>query len=168
MKTTDKIPFNITGKISMSLVDANTKKVIEEHSEDNIIVLDARNAIIKAIGNPELESTITSIKLGDDVGTGTQENPQAAQNNYTEATMSVVFDAPYELIVGQLDPLSTTFNVTIVGADVLEQYPEDASKILTSAALHTGDGKVFAYKRFPAKSISALVDLNITWTITIA
>lgn len=232
------------GTLRIQRVNAITKEVLDEYEDENIVVRDARSAIITAISNPTFNSTITKIKIGSDIGEsitggpaisfndsnpdtinrdigsfiddgfqngdsitvsgsinndgeytvstvtdttltldvgdtltaetgtvgvditrGTLDNPSAPLDTYDETTMDILFDAPYALNKGYADSITATFNVTIKGADVLALYPGDTSKILTSAALHTGNGNVFSYKRFPQKSISALVDINISWNI---
>jgi len=100
------------------------------------------------------------------ISTGTVDAPITAQTTYDETDMSIIFDAPYTLAVGFPNAQSVNFSVTIIGSDVMALYPSDTSKRFNSAALHTGNGNVFAYKRFPQKSISALVNLSVVWGIT--
>lgn len=174
MKAIDIPRFEFKGFFGFDRINTITGEVLDSYEDHNVIVLDAKSAIIRAISQPTVASTINKIKLGNDIGTGTNvtaKNPEPAQQTYDETTMSVVFDAPYVLNVGFDSPTSVTFNVTIVGKDVMAQYPNDSSKTITSAALHTGipsgasTGKVFAYKRFTQTSISSVVDLNIKWAI---
>ena len=238
----------LVGKFSVNRIDHKTGMVIDSFSEKNIIVLDAKEAIIKAISGSIL-GHIDTIKLGEDVGddvnlqgspnitfndnnpsadtivrdagsfiddgyiedmsivvtntvsnngtytidtvtattitliagdsltneslvfgvsmvgTPSLDNPATAVETYDENTMDLIFDAPYTLSVGYPNSTSVTFGVTIIGQDVLDLYPLATSKIITSAALHTNNGNVFSYKRFPQKSISALIDLSIVWEI---
>lgn len=244
MNLKDNIEFKPRGVLSLEFVEKSTGKVIDSYQDDNIIVLDAKRALIAGVSQPSTDSTIRKIKLGSDFGDrmtgspsltfvnstkritrssgswiadgfvvgdkitvrnsinndgeytiaeisetvlvlspsatligetgttnvfvsrGTPAEPTPPKNTYNENSMDVVFDAPYVLNVGSLNPTTATFNVTIFGDDVMDLYPSDSSKEFNSAALHTGDGRVFAYKRFPAKSISRLVDINITWSIS--
>lgn len=166
MNIKDKIDNELIGHLQFDIVDAKTDEVLDTFSEKQIIVLDAREALISGISDPSTGTTISSIKLGDDVGTGTIDNPQPALNTYDETTMNVIFDAPYTLIRTNPTPISVSYAVTIIGVDVMALYPGDTSKIFTSAALHTGNGNVFSYKRFPKKSISELVNINIQWTLS--
>lgn len=240
-----KIDNTLKGKFKLQLIDAKTNRILDEYEDNNIVVLDSRTAITRAISSPSNNSTIKSIKLGEDVGepmtgspnitfsnlnpdtivrssgsfitdgfvagdkitvsnsvsnngvftiqsltattitlpvtefltdegplagvsitTGSVDVPSNPKNTYTSTTMDVVFNAPYTLGVGYPDNKSVNFSVTIIGADVMALYPGDTSKIFTSAALHTGDGNVFAYKRFPKRSISELVNMSISWVIT--
>lgn len=164
--TDDIKPNNVLeGYFKIERVLHDTGESLDSYEDHNVIVTSAQSAIIRAIAEPTANSTISKIKLGDDVGTGTVTNPQPAQSSYDSTTMSVVFDAPYTLNIGFNNSITVTFNTTIVGADVMALYPSASSKYFTSAALHTGNGNVFSYKRFPQKSISSVVDINITWSI---
>lgn len=157
---------DIKGTITLERVDSITGQRIDFYEDHNVIVQGAKNPIIRAISSPDYNSTINKIKLGNDVGTGTVTNPEPAQDTYDNTTMSVIFDAPYTLKTGyDITRTLVTFNVTIVGSDVLSLYPSNVSQTFTSAALHTGNDTVFAYKRFPQKTISGTVDLNVTWSI---
>jgi len=166
MKIIDNIPSLPKGIIVLKVFNAETNELIQTYADTNVIVLDARTSVVHSISSPISDYTISKLKLGDDVGTGTVDNPQAASNTYDENTMSIVFDAPYTLAVGYPDSISVNFGTTIIGQDVLDLYPAETSKIFTSAALHTGNGKVFSYKRFPRISISALVNIQISWTLS--
>lgn len=100
------------------------------------------------------------------VSTGTIDVPLTALNTYDETYMQIIQDASYVLGVGYPDSQSVNFAVTIVGQDVIDLWAPETSKRINSAALHSGNGKVFVYKRFSAKSISALVNIVISWSIT--
>ena len=237
----------LVGLFSVNTIDHKTGIVLDTFSQNNVVVLDAQEAIIKAISGSIL-GHIEKIKIGDDVGsdvnltgspnisfsdsnpdtisrssgsfiddgylnemtlvvtnsiannntftidsvtdstltlissdslttesgtagviiTGTPSpnNPTSAIETYDETTMSLIFDAPYALSVGYPNSTTVSFGTTIIGQDVMDLYPSESSKIITSAALHTNNTNVFAYKRFPQKSISALVDLSIVWQIS--
>lgn len=111
------------------------------------------------------EGPVTNVNI---TGTASPDNPEPPKESYTSSTMDVVFDAPYTLSVTYPDPLTATFSVTIIGADVLAGYPLENFKVITSAALHTNNTNLFSYKRFPQRSISELLDLAISWSITVA
>jgi hypothetical protein len=253
MKLEEYIKQHLRGEPTIRILDHATGKVIEEWTQPNILVLDARIALIAGVSLPTVNSTINKIKLGDDLGElatisgdtitftagspgtisrttgsfitdgfvvgdkvtiqGTTNNnieitltgvsaltltattgdavmnetsttaqisrgwgsaPSSPLDTYNETTMAatsfngaVLFDAPYALTVGGTNNLQAIFNVTIVGADVIAaQSGSPTSVNMSSAALHVGSGKVFAYARFPQKSISNLVDISISWTVT--
>lgn len=99
------------------------------------------------------------------VGTPSPNNPALPLDTFNSASMAIVYTPSVPFVIGYSSTKSVTFSLTIDGADLISNYPSDITKVITSAALHTGNGKVFAYKRFPQKSVSALVDILINWTI---
>ena len=247
----DNLPTNgISGFFELKVVDKSTGQIIDSYDETNVIVIDAKEAIIKAISQVSGDDGLIKVlKVGDDVGddvsmTGTpnlnfvDSNPDtivrttgswiddgyidemtltitgstsnnttytiaangvtattltlisgdaivvetgtggvsvigAASNNnpitpidtYNAGSMSLIYTSLNTFIVGYNNVTSVTLSITVDGADLMTNYPAETSKIITSAALHTGNGNVFAYKRFPQKSVSALVDILINWTI---
>jgi hypothetical protein len=248
----EKIKKNVLeGKFVMDVVEKSTGNVIDHYEDDNVIVIDAKEAIIYSISGSSV-GHVSILKIGDDIGpavtisgtpnitfsdtnpdtivrdtgswitdgyidqmtldiTGSasnngtgiytvdsvtattitliagntvvaegpsagisitgnpsNNNPASPTENYNTSSMSIVHTATDygSLSIGYASLTSTSFSMTISGTDVLSNYPTETSKIFTSAALHSTNGKVFAYKRFPQKSVSDLVDINISWTIS--
>lgn len=157
-----KIPLQ--GYFSVKTIDSVSNKVIDSFEEDNVIVLDAKDIIIRSISLLTNTYYIERIKIGDDVGSGTPDVPETAVETYDENTMSIIYSGGTPLTVGY-SGTSVTFNITISGSSVMAGYPTETSKVINSAALHSLTGTVFAYKRFPQKSISNVIDLSIAWTI---
>lgn len=244
---TDTLASTMSGFFEIKTINRSTGEVVDEYTDPNVIVIDAKEAIINTISSLANTGVIQTIKVGDDVGgdvtmtgtpnlnfadanpdtitrttgswitdgfiddmsivittsvsnnstftidtltattitlvaidtlvveTGTSgvsvvgtpspNNPAAPLDTFNASSMSVVYAPTVPFTVGYSNVTSVTFSVTISGADLMALYPAEITKILTSAALHTGNAKVFAYKRFPQKSISALLDILINWTI---
>lgn len=165
MKSTDRLILP-HGALEISLIDKQSLKVVHQHKDSNILVLDAETAITKAIaGNSE--GFITTLKLGTDVGSGTEESPEAPSSTYDETTMLTPFTVPSNLIIGYSNSLTVAFSVTVDGMDVVTELGDGSqtSIKITSAALHTKNGKVFSYKRFPRISISGALSISFVWTI---
>lgn len=124
--------------------------------------------VLYTLGTVSTESASTSVR----VSRGSLLSPSAPFSSYDETTMAAMsvagqnlFDAPYTLLVGNINATTVNFAVIIVGADVMALYPGTTSQIFTSAALRTGNGKVFAYQRFAQKSISSVVNIAISWSV---
>jgi len=248
---TDALMSNeLSGFFELKIIDKITGQIIDSYDETNVIVIDAKEAIIKAISAATGDDGLIKVlKVGEDVGedvsmtgtpnlnfvdsnpdtivrttgswiddgfiddmtltitsstsnnttytidtggvtattltlvgtdtivveTGTSgvsvvgaasnDNPITPVDTYNSGSMTIIYTSPNTFIVGYNNVTSVTFSITINGADLMTYYPTETSKIITSAALHTGNGNVFAYKRFPQKSVSALVDILINWTI---
>ena len=164
MKLTDNLDGKIHGRLSIKSIDNNTGNIIDSFEDPNVIVLDAKQIVIQSISRSTNTYYLDRIKIGDDVGTGTPDVPETAVETYDENTMSIIYSGGTPLTVGYSGN-SVTFNITINGADVMTGYPAETSKVINSAALHSVAGDVFAYRRFPQKSISNVIDLSIAWTI---
>ena len=106
------------------------------------------------------------MKVGTDIGTGTEEDPEPAEENYDESTMENPYLVSDTLTISFVDISTVSFSAVLDGADALNTLPNNGtSAIINSAALHTENGKVFSYKRFPRISVSDSVDLYFTWQI---
>jgi hypothetical protein len=102
------------------------------------------------------------------VGTPSDENPRPPIDTENASSISLVYTPTDDnaLIIGFSGVSSVTFNNTIIGTNVIADYPTEVTKQITSAALYWNSGvSVFAYKRFPVKSISEAIDIDISWTI---
>lgn len=164
IKADDKFETKMKGIFSVKVTNRETGEVVDEYEEQNVLVLDSKTAITRAIaGNPL--GVIRTLKLGDDNGGGTNDNPFPAQESYDEGVMNVVYEKNTGIQAGYPNPITVAFNITVKGEEVMENYPGQTNIIFCSAALHTNDGKVFAYKRFPQKSISEVLDISIVWSI---
>jgi len=99
-------------------------------------------------------------------------DPEAPLDTFDTTNMNVVFDdaaesyAPFTNNFDLVDP-KVDFQFTVIGQDVIDyQLPTVVSNInFSSAALHTGNGEVFSYLRFPKIGISPLININFIWTI---
>lgn len=110
-----------------------------------------------------------TITLGTGAITGTPHanNPRPAQLTDSASTMQNI-NTPTDttpFTIGYGNVTSVSFSTTVSGDVVMADYPTETTKFITSAGLYTGNGKTFAYKRYPQKSISALINIDITWTI---
>lgn len=155
------------------LLDENGKPVLGEivghFEEKNIVLTQGKGLILRAWAEAANSgSTVKTIKIGKDVGVGTVLNPQEATANLTEANLDVVYTTPdEEFFVSYPTANSVRYLATINGANVMVNYPNVPNVIYTSASITTVDGKSCTYKRFPARTISALISVDISWTITI-
>ena len=95
--------------------------------------------------------------------------PQAATATYDTTSMDIAFDSSipaytfvknYNLVLPQV-----SLSVEIIGADVMAQNLTVSSVTMTSAALHTANGEVFSYLRFPKISMNELINITVVWTL---
>lgn len=166
----DRIEHKLKGRFSVDLIDKETGEIVESYEDNNLIVDLAGQAIVNCVsGGLQSDWAINNVWIGDDVGTGDKFTPQAPQPDYTSANIDLIYQTP-TLNVAYPTPVSVMFNITIDGNVIVDAsntkygLTGDTADI-TSTALMTGNGSVFAYKRFPVKVITRFVNLLIRWTI---
>lgn len=144
-------------------------EVVGTYEEKNIVLTQGKGIILRAWADAlNASSTVKTIKIGSDVGTGTILAPQEPTADLTEAAQTVVYETPdAEFFVSYPTSNSVRFLATINGANVMSNYPTLPNVIYTSASITTQDDKSVTYKRFPARTISALISVDISWTITL-
>lgn len=144
-------------------------EVVGRFEEKNIVLTQGKGIILRAWADAaNSASTVSTIKIGNDVGSGTILAPEEPTAGLTEAVQTVVYETPgAEFFVSYPSSNSVRFLATINGANVMSNYPTLPNVIYTSASIYTLDGKSVTYKRFPARTISALISVDISWTITL-
>lgn len=165
MKLTDRIILP-KGKFRLDLLDKDTGSILFSYEDPNILVLDSKTAIVTAIAGID-SGFITELKVGTDVGSGTQDSPEDPDDTYNETTMENPYSVSQSLISGFTDATTVAFSATAVGADVVAAIGggSETSVVINSAALHTKNGKVFSYKRYPRISVSDAVNISFLWSI---
>lgn len=146
-----------------------TGKVVGDFEEKNVILTQGTGFILGAFAE-QMNSRYCAktIKIGNDTGVGGVLDPQPATPFLTEASQSVVYETPVEEFFVNYPAQNTVrFLATINGPNVMAQYPALPNVIYTSASLYTHDDKSVTYKRFPARTISSLISVDITWSITL-
>lgn len=160
--------MNINGVYSETVRCALTGKVLDEFTEDNLVVSVGIQGLLQMLGSGGVAKTIDTIKIGQDVGDGNILEPQDPTLDLTASDQDVLYTIPSgEFFVTYPESNQVRFFGTINGATVMNDFPLQPNVIYTSAALYTLDGEVFSYKRFPARTISNLISIDVSWTITI-
>lgn len=167
MKINDKFQNTMHGDFDMKLINNQSGELIDEIHEPNVIVQNAYYEQLDLLDNNN--EYIYKVKLGDDVGNGTISEPEQPTLNTTASEQNIVLpvgdvsDITVQRSIDYTDYSLTTFTL-ISGTDVLETTGEDSIEF-TSAGLYMSNDGLFAYRRFPVRSISSVVDVSITWTI---
>lgn len=141
-----------------------------ELGEENIVLDQGKTIIIQGFTTPAgAGEYVETIKIGTDVGTtGTVMEPDDPTGNMTELDQTVIYTIPTgNFSVSYPTATSVQFIASIDGATVMAGFPTQPNIIYTSAALYTDAGTAITYKRFPARTISPLISVDITWTLTL-
>lgn len=166
MIETTKLP--IYGYVTIEMIDPNTNEVIDHYEDHNTVTLEGMSTLINTLIKPDVNETISRVLIGDDTGNGTLESPQEESPNDSSSTQNVVFEVPssdidFRRIGGE--KISMSFRVN--GESLMNNmFPNDVFKEICSSTLRFDNGMSFAYKRFPVRTLSRLVDISMTWELS--
>jgi hypothetical protein len=181
--TFPKIPDNLTfirqednlrGSLRIEFLDARTGRLLDVEEDHNVVVRTSRDSLIRRIAERNDNKLIRRIKLGDDIGTGAFDDPQPPTIFTTTDDMSVVYDSQGELpglTITYPSDLSVAFGIFLNGQQVMQYVRQEGDDPLaestgfTSIGLFSLDGVAFAYRRFPMRSITENININILWTL---
>ena len=175
MKSTIESKFGVNGHLTMITKNRETGEIIDEFSEDNVITVFGFSELLSRFNKPTADTSISgsylyTIKLGDDVGTGTLLVPEDANESLLSVDQSVVYTVPNtDMVLTYLSSKEFKYSTVLNGQTILDTYyPTDIEMRYTSATMRLFNDGSFSYKRFPVRSLSRLVDIDITWTFTFA
>lgn len=166
---TERDSFRIIGEVCIIERSLETGEVVGKYCENNIVLNTGKNSILRAMSTTDTNAhTARTIKIGDDVGSGTVLAPEQPIATLTAANQSVIYEVdPNAIFVSNPSQTSVRFSTTLNGAAVMENFPALPNIVYTSAVLYTYDNTAIAYKRFPGRTISPLISVEISWTLTI-
>lgn len=146
-----------------------TGEIIDQTESQNIVTDIGIDQLLKSFTDAShINKTVQTISIGNDIGNGTLLAPEQPDATVATSDHQTVFEIPSaEFFAEYPTPKSVRFYGTINGATVMAAYPAEANVVYTSAMLKLGSLEPFAYKRFPARTISELISVDISWTITL-
>lgn len=166
----------INGVVTIRTICKKTGDVIDEFKDNNVVTLNGMEHLwTRAEGDKKTSDyTIQNFVLGSDFGVEEGGDwsifaPKPAQNNYTNENQFVIYeDSPTNTVFEYPDLNEMQVGTLLDGEAILDEYfPDEVTVRYNSATIRFGDGTVFSYKRFPVRSISRLVDVQILWTFTL-
>lgn len=173
---TDKTLFEdmpVKGFLTIKEIDKKTGEVLSEYDEQNVITREGFANVLSRISRTTVDDEdvqnmfIKTIVLGDDIGNGTIFNPSPATSTLTSIDQSVVYEVPEnDMNFNYVSSTTLELNTVLDGTVILDAlFPEEVDMRYTSATIRFHDGKTLSYKRFPIRSLSRLVDVQINWRI---
>lgn len=159
----------IIGSLKITERNIKTGEILNVIEDDNVVLTQGKLELLKAFNSLNDNShKVKSIVVGSDFGSGTILEPEQPNASYTELDQDVVYEIPEaEFFVEYPSENSTRYLATINGAAVMAMYPTVPNVTYTSASIITQAGKAVAYRRFGARTISALISIDVAWTLTI-
>lgn len=155
----------IKGSLSIMTTDKRTGEILDHYADSNVVVLDHRKIFVKLINQGLENYRVNRYKIGDDVGSGTESDPEPADETFTAVDQNVLYNTTEGIQVSHSGDLLTIYNIFINGEDVMEEHPTEDSISFTSIGLYSNNEILFSYKRFPARTITSTLNINILWRI---
>lgn len=167
MKQSDDM--KMYGHLSIKPTYKPTGQVIDGFDDRNVITFQGTSTILNRITTPSGGSYVTHIALGDDVGNGTILQPEQATESLSGGSQAIVYEVPVnDITITYPNTYTFTMGTVLNGTDILDSnFPDEIDLRFTSATIRFNNGDVLSYKRFPVRSLSRLVDIEITWTISL-
>lgn len=160
----------IIGELEITERYTDTGEIIGHFKDHNVFLDQGKAEIFRAFSEVDSNDHIVqTIKIGDDVGVGgTVLNPAPATPDMTEGAQNVVYSTPLqEFFFEYPEQKEVRYLATINGANVMSDYSTQPNVIYSSAAIYLQNGKAVAYRRFPSRTISSLISVDISWTLRI-
>lgn len=165
----------IRGFFTVREILKTTGEVISEYTEENVITEQGINTMFLRMVLPDVTNDMkfSRFKLGIDYGLEEDNNPEwsmlnpkPAKKDYTSLNQYVVYDVPEGDMVFDYPDQNTFQAATLLdGKYILDTYYEDDVDLrYTSATLRFFNETTFSYKRFPVRSLSRMIDVQIIWT----
>lgn len=170
MSNNRKEHVGIVGTYKEIVRDNKTGEVLDVFEQKNVVLNQGIQSMWQAMSTTDSNTlVIETIKLGNDVGTGTVTTPEQPTASYTETDQSVIYEIPFgDVIVSYPNASSVQFFANVNGSLVMNNYPTEPNVVYTSAALYNNAGQAFSYKRFTGRTISADISVDISWTLDLA
>lgn len=168
MINTDNLHMN--GRLKIREKDKQTGTILnEEFSEPNVVTVQGASIFLARATQNTGGSFINTIFLGDDVGNGNLLNPDPAEEYFTGSVQQIVYQVPSsDITITYPDPFTFEVATVLDGTSILENnFPFDIDMRFSSATIRFANGDAFAYKRFPVRSLSRLVDIELIWTVSL-
>lgn len=162
--------IHTNGRLKIREKHAITGDLIrEEFSEHNVVTIQGASVFLERLTKNTGGSYIYTIYLGDDVGNGSLLNPESEKETYTGAIQNIIYQIPVnEITISYPDPFTFEIATVLSGTTILENmFPNEIDLRFTSATIRFANDDVFAYKRFPVRSLSRLVDIELIWTVSL-
>lgn len=160
--------LGIFGHLEIVEVCNITKLETVVYSEGNKIAKTGFQSILEAVTNRnQYPFGFGGIFLGDDIGNGTVEVPEPPTEDIVASDQSVTYPVLSEDTFIDYPAFNKLRFTAIIDGSELQRVSTDARLMFTSASIRNSRGEIVAYKRFPGRSVSPLITLNIRWTLTI-
>jgi len=105
-------------------------------------------------------------------GNYSEQSPEPASASFDETTMEVVYDSALatstslQFNITTSTPAKMTVTHEVHGKDIMNQNSGRAIIDIYSCAIHTANGDVFSYLRFPRVTATETITFKVVWEYT--
>ena len=160
----------VTGVLGIKFRHKETGEIVDEFKQYNVITKEGFAELSKRLSGNTDTSYIDHIVLGTDVGSGTQIEPEPAKDYFTASFQTELYTIPAsDITVTYVSPTVFSFGCILDGAAMLSELGTTESEArFSSATLRFNNGKTCSFKRFTVKSITSIINIEVTWTINLS
>lgn len=157
----------VSGHVSIVTKCIKTGDILDVFENNNVFLDQGKAIMVKAFAEGG-DNRIKTIHIGEDFGSGSIMVPEDVTSDMTEADQDEVYEVPTSsFTVSYPEADKVRFTASIDGPTLMNEYPSKPNVVYTSATLRTVGGEAVAYRRFPPRTISDMVSVDIVWTLTI-
>jgi hypothetical protein len=173
MKTNDISP--VEGIFTYREINKATGEIEYEYIDNNVVTEQGINTLFlrAVLADTNADMTLDHFVLGND--TGNEENPgqgygvlnpKPAEKSYTILNQFSVYEVPKtDMVLDYPDANTLQAGTLLDGKYILDTFfPGEVDLQYTSATFRFSNNTAFSYKRFPVRSLSRLIDLQIIWS----
>ena len=159
------LPKTTRGDIVYQELDANTGQVLREIHEPNLVVDTHMDIFMARIYEDNPDYRVRKARIGSDVGSGFKQDPELPTKETVAGDMNVLYETENNVSVDYPNTRTITYNIFLNGEDIMNNFPGEDSIEFTSMALVTMNDHAFSYRRFPSRTITEAININIMWTL---
>lgn len=167
--------LGVEGILTIREFSKETGELIGEYEDKNVITELGMNTLFLRMALADADTTmkLQNIVLGEDYGIEedasggwTVFNPKPAEKHYTTSNQFSVYAVPEaDMVFDYPDQNTLQIGTLLDGKYILDTFfPNEVDMRYTSATFRFANATTFSYKRFPIRSLSRLIDVQIVWT----
>ena len=172
----DRKTGGINGVITIRTLSKETGEVLDEFVDNNIVTLNGMEKLWTRMSSSADASAnkLSNFVLGSDYGVEEGGDwsmfaPKPANREYDKDNqIDFYVDSPDNIAFTYPSDTEMQVGTILDGTYIINNFFSDETIVFyNSATIRFGDGTVFAYKRFPVRSITKVVDVQISWRFTL-
>ena len=176
MRFRDRQRGGINGVVTIRTISKETGEVLDEFVDNNVVTTVGMEHLWKRVSDSQDANnyTLQYFVLGSDYGVEEGGDwsmfaPKPAKKEYTKDNQIILYeDDPANTAFAYPSDTELQVGTILDGSYIINNFFSSETVIFyNSATIRFGDGTVFSFKRFPVRSITKVVDVQISWKFTL-